>query len=107
MGVAVIVALTTLAFGVDDKKAMQDLKTTEQKSQQATKARTQEGASATARQGTDTKGTYVAPVKAGSGSNKTAAQVAREENKKEQDRERARAAEINRKNKANVPPPPK
>jgi len=103
----VIAGFCSNVSAADDKKAMKDLKTTEQNSKDATKARTQEGAKATSGKGLDTKGTYREPVKVDKKDTKSAAQISKEENAKKQAEDLAKAKEINKKNKAGAPPPPK
>ena len=103
----VIAGFCSNASAVEDKKALKDLKTTEQKSKDATKERTQEGAKATSGKGVDTKGTYKEPVKVEKKESKSAAQISKEENAKQQANDLAKAKEINKKNKAGAPPPPR
>ncbi len=101
----IIAGFCSMASGLEDKKAMKDLKTVEQNSKNATKARTQEGAKATAAKGVDTKGTYKAPVKLDQKATKSAAQVSKEGNAKKQADDLAKSKEMNKKNKAGAPPP--
>ena len=101
----VIAGFCSMAYALDDKKAMKDLKTAEQNSRNATKARTQEGAKATSGKGVDTKGTYKAPVKIEPKASKSAAQVSRELNDKQKADDLKKAQDANRKNKAGAPPP--
>lgn len=100
----VLAGFCSSASAVDDKKALKDLKTTEQKSKEATKERTQEGAKATSGKGVDTKGTYKEPVKVEKKESKSSAQISKEENAKQQVRDRDKAKEINEKNQKGAPP---
>jgi len=103
----VLAGVCSIASAVEDKKALKDLKTAEQNAKAAEKARTQEGAKATSGKGVDSKGTYKEPVKVEPKERKSAAQIAKEENAKQQASDLARAKEVNKKNKAGAPPPPK
>ncbi len=102
----IIAGFCSSASAVEDKKALKDLKTTEQNSKDAQKARTQEGAKATSGKGVDTKGTYKEPVKVEKKESKSAEQVSKEENAKKQAEDLAKAKDANKKNKAGAPPPP-
>ena len=100
----VIAGFCSNASAAEDKKALKDLKTVEQNSKDATKARTQEGAKATSGKGVDTKGTYKEPVKVDKKDTKSTAQISKEENAKQQARDRDKAKEINEKNQKGAPP---
>ena len=100
----VIAAFCSNASAIEDKKAMKDLKTTEQKSKDATKERTQEGAKATSGKGVDTKGTYKEPVKIEKKESKSSAQISKEENAKQQANDLAKAKDANKKNRDGAPP---